>query len=132
MTFTTFFTITIVILVLYYVVVVLFDVNQSGRRKGEKSYNESVIKGYSFEDEQTFHSLDDEVVSTSSSINNRVDVNPKDTDYTDNSFVYDQQDILDNNVDSEVVNYNDLVTSFDASVLQYSVSSFNQIRDIFN
>lgn len=133
MSYTKFLLISLIAMVVYYAVVILLD--RKGKRKKEGDFQDVTITGYSFDEEMhqygTENYFDSPTTETDTELPNVDDKTKIDNvPLTDDAYRYSEQDVQEN-ISSSVSQYDELLSSFNQSRIQFGVDSLKLTRDLF-
>lgn len=131
MSYTQFLLISLIAMAVYYAVVIFLD--SKGKRKKEGDFQDVTITGYSFDEEMhqygTENYFDNPTTDTElPNVDDRTKID--NVPLTDDAYKYDEQDIQEN-ISSTVSQYDELVSSFNQSRIQFGVDSLKLTRDLF-
>ncbi|MDO5664489.1 MAG: hypothetical protein Q4G63_04420 [Bacteroidia bacterium] len=133
MSYIKFLLVSLFAMAVYYAVIIFLDTK--GKRKKESDFQDVTITGYSFDEEMhqygTDNYFDNSTTETDTELPNIDDrTNIEDVPLTDDAYTFDERDVQEN-ISNTVSQYDELVSSFHQSRIQFGVDSLKLTRDLF-
>ena len=110
--------VSLIAMAIYYAVVIFLE--KKGKRKKESDFEDVTITGYNFDEEMQQYAVDDYFD----------DSNTDDVPVTDDFYQYNEKDVQ-GHIASKIAQYDELLSSFNQSRIQFSVDSLKLTRDLF-